>query len=469
MNTTTHQLRSRLLDRFTLLALITFILFSATSCKEDDETTPPAPGNTVNFTLTTLADGTIQVEGSTNQSVTFQASNKYLLKNFVYVEDGGILSIEPGTIIKGEKASKGSLIIKQGGKINAVGTATSPIIFTSEFAPGSRNSGDWGGLIICGRAPINVAGGTAIVEGGPDASFGGTNPADNSGTLSYVRIEFGGIAFQPNNEINGLTMAGVGSGTTINNVQVSYSGDDAFEMFGGTVNLKNIISYRNLDDDFDTDFGYRGNVQFAVALRDPALADISGSNGFESDNDATGSTNNPQTLPLFSNVTIVGPMATTSTTGYNTNYKRAAHLRRNTAASIYNSLLMGFPNGLFFDGSLSENNATNNDLQFRNNILAGILNDTIVASGSTFNFANYFVNQGGIQISNEVSDINMQGAFNLTSPILIPGAGSAALSGANFTGRLTSSFFMPVSYLGAFGITDWTNGWASWNPQTAVY
>lgn len=451
-----------------------FILMSAVvSCKDDDEDNNPAPpaSNAVNFTYNTLSDGTIQVEGSTNQNITFESSKKYLLKGFVYIEDGGVLNIQAGTIIKGNKASNGSLIVKRGGKIYANGTASSPVVFTSESAPGSRNAGDWGGIIICGRAPINLPGGSGTVEGGPDATFGGTDESDNSGALTYVRIEFGGIAFQPNNEINGLTLAGVGNGTIVDHIQVSHCGDDAFEMFGGTVNLRNIISYRTLDDDFDTDFGYRGNVQFAVALRDPSVADISGSNGFESDNDATGSTNGPQTRPLFSNVTVVGPMSSTSSTGFNTNYKRAAHLRRNSACSVYNSILMGFPIGLLIDGSLSEANANNDELQFRNTLIAGIPdpNDTLAASGSAFNFAQYFAAQGGVSIYNESSDVLLTDPFNLNAPSFVPMAGSPALSGASFTGRLTSTFFSPTTYVGAFGSTDWTAGWANWSPQTSAY
>ena len=460
--------------RVFVIALCSFITLSAViSCKDDDDDNNPVnpPANSVDFTYNTLQDGTIQVEGSTNGNITFEASKKYLLKGFVYIEDGGTLNIQAGTVIKGHKASNGSLIVKRGGKIYANGTAASPVIFTSEFAPGSRSAGDWGGIIICGRAPINLAGGSGTVEGGPDATYGGTDETDNSGALTYVRIEFGGIAFQPNNEINGLTLAGVGSGTIVDHIQVSHCGDDAFEMFGGTVNMRNIISYRTLDDDFDTDFGYRGNVQFAVALRDPSVADISGSNGFESDNDATGSSNSPQTRPLFSNVTVIGPMSSTSASGFNTNYKRAAHLRRNSACSIYNSILMGYPVGLLIDGALSENNANNDELQFRSNLIAGNPdpNDTLGASGSTFNFANYFATQGGIQIYNQPSDINLGNPFNLGAPDFMPVAGSPALTGASFAGRLTNSFFSQTTYVGAFGTTDWTTGWANWNPETAVY
>ncbi len=290
---------------------------------------------------TTLAQAsTIEVSGNITTNTTWTNNNAYLVKGFVYVKSGATLTIQPGTVIYGDKDSKGAVIIEQSAKIMAEGTADQPIIFTSALPPGQRNYGDWGGLIICGRAPINVPGGTAVIEGGVGSSYGGTDANDNSGVLRYVRIEFPDIAFQPNNEINGLTLGGVGAGTTIEHVQVSYSGDDGFEFFGGTVNAKYLISHRTLDDDFDTDFGYSGKVQYAVCLRDPNAADASASHGFESDNDAQGTTNTPKTSAVFSNITLVGPQAN-SGVAVNANYRRAAHLRRNTEFSFYNSVVLG--------------------------------------------------------------------------------------------------------------------------------
>jgi hypothetical protein len=233
--------------------------------------------------------------GDITTNTTWTAANVYLLNGWVYVKAGATLTIEPGTIIRGDKTNKGALIIEKGATINANGTASNPIIFTSNQAAGSRDYGDWGGIIILGNAVINVTGGSATIEGGVGSTYGGTNDADNSGIFRYVRIEFPGIAFTTNNEINGLTMGGVGSATQIDHIQVSYSGDDSFEWYGGTVNAKYLITFRGWDDDFDTDFGYRGKVQFAVSLRDKNIADVSGSNGFESDNDGSGSTNAPFT------------------------------------------------------------------------------------------------------------------------------------------------------------------------------
>ena len=152
-------------------------------------------------------------------------------------------------------------------------------------------------------------------------------------------------------------MCGVGNGTTIDHVQVSYCGDDAFEWFGGNVNVKNIIAYRNWDDDFDTDFGYQGNVQFALSIRDPQIADQSGSNGFESDNDAAGSTATPNTRAKFSNVTVIGPYVFNST--INSNYKRALHLRRRTETSTFNCVFAGYPVGLLIESTSTQTNAAN--------------------------------------------------------------------------------------------------------------
>ena len=239
--------------------------------------------------------------GDITTNTTLTAGKVYLLDGWVYVKSGATLTIEPGTVIRGSKANKGAIIIEKGAKIIAEGTVANPIVFTSNQDAGSRSYGDWGGLIILGNATVNKV--DPVIEGGPTSTYGGSDDADNSGILKYVRIEFPGVAFQPDKEINGLTMGGVGSGTTIEYIQVSFCGDDSYEWFGGAVNAKHLIAFRGWDDDFDTDYGYRGMVQFAVSLRDPAVADAgSGSNSFESDNDATGSEDTPYTEPVFCNI-----------------------------------------------------------------------------------------------------------------------------------------------------------------------
>ena len=172
-----------------------------------------------------LLQAQTEVTGDITSDMTLTNDQTYKLVGFVRVKSGATLTIEPGTTIYGDYNSQGSLIVQPGGKIMAEGTAENPIVFTSEFnKEGSSQEpsyGDWGGIILLGNAPINVPGGTANIEG-PGDTYGGTDPADNSGIMKYVRIEYPGIAFSPNNEINGLTFGGVGSGTTIDYIQVSY-------------------------------------------------------------------------------------------------------------------------------------------------------------------------------------------------------------------------------------------------------
>jgi hypothetical protein len=345
----------------------------------------------------------------------------YFLNGWVYVKDGATLTIDAGTVIRGSKANKGALIIEKGAKIMAEGTADNPIIFTSNQDAGSRSYGDWGGVIILGKATVNKV--DPIIEGGPTSTYGGSDDADNSGVFKYVRIEFPGVAFMPDKEINGLTMGGVGNGTSIENIQVSYSGDDSYEWFGGDVNAKHLIAFRGWDDDFDTDYGYRGMVQYAVALRDPAIADPgSGSNGFESDNDATGSTDAPFTNALFSNVSSFGPLVTPETT-INPNFKRAMHLRRNTSVQIYNTISGGWPTGLFIDGTAAQANATNGDLKVMNVYLAGNKTSFPEEFDSTY-FTDATLENMKLE-SNE--DLQLTDPFNLDAPDFLPLSGSPVL------------------------------------------
>ncbi|MBK9147005.1 MAG: T9SS C-terminal target domain-containing protein [Flavobacteriales bacterium] len=424
------------------------------------------------FTVTDLGGNVMQVEGETDVDYTFSSDRKWLMKGFLYVNSGATLTVQPGTIVKGDKDSKGTLIVRRGGKLNADGTASNPIVFTSNQPVGARSYGDWGGIVLCGRAPNNQPS-DPVIEGGPDASFGGSDANDNSGILRYVRIEFCGIAFQPNQEINGLTFGSVGRNTVVDYVQVSYSGDDSYEWFGGNVNAKHLIAFRGWDDDFDQDFGWQGKVQWAVSLRDPAIADQSSSNGFECDNDAAGNAASPYSQGTWSNVSVFGPQFDPGTT-INSLYKRALHLRRNTQTRVFNSVFTGYPTGLYIDGNSTQANATNGDLMFRGNVLAGIATAIDAPSGQTWDAAaaTAWFNTAGW--SNSVlatnGELMLNDPFNLTNPNFRPTGGSPLQSGANFTwSPLTDSFFTPVSYRGAFGNEDWTAGWANWDPQNTPY
>ena len=332
---------------------------------------------------TSMAYTTVTVQDSIATNTHWTCDQQYLLKGYVYVTAGHVLTIDSGVIIKGDKDTKGSLIIERGAQIFANGTRNHPIVFTSNQPAGSRSYGDWGGVILCGQAPVNWNAGQAQVEGGPRSFYGGINPNDNSGSMTYCRIEFPGIAFSPNNEINGLTFCGVGNATVIHHIQVSYSGDDSYEWFGGSVNTKNIVAFAGWDDDFDTDNGYNGMNQFCVGLRDPYAADQSGSKAFESDSyqsgTATGLAGDTSkiTKPVFSNCTIIGPLVSPTSTAYDPQFVAAAHIRRGSAISILNSILAGYPAGVLIDESSASYGSTvgnigNGILQFRNNIICGM-------------------------------------------------------------------------------------------------
>lgn len=467
-----------------LLYLLTGSLVLTTSCRQIEQ-----DGEIINSgTGTSGTTESLILSGKISSSLTLKANNTYKLRGLVYVTNGATLTIEPGTKIVGEADKNGGLIITRGSKIMAQGTATNPIIFTSEKPNPKR--GDWAGVIILGDAPTNSSfngkAGIGEIEGGvndADGSglYGGTNASDNSGVLKYVRIEYAGYAFLPDKEINGLTFGGVGSGTTIDYVEVAYANDDSFEWFGGTVNCTHLIAYKGLDDDFDTDNGYSGKVQFAIGVRDPLVADVSGSNAFESDNDANGSSTLPQTSAVFSNVTIIGPIQSSATstnaTGINSLFQNALQIRRNSSISVFNSAFIGYPVGLFIDaskGSATDANIGTGKLVFQNNVIAGATtNFKYAASGtaptgwSTTNVQDWFnLPANGNSTLAFTSDIKLAGAYAPagTTPNFSPASGSPLLTGGLFTNPLLANF-TSVTYRGAVkDATDfWYAGWTNFN------
>lgn len=554
------------------------ITFQASDAKNQNSTV-------VVFTATVSAvpaKQIVEVTADITTNTTWTADKIYRLNGFIRVGSdvkpapGGAgvapvidpakkatLTIEAGTVILGKKGTPGgALIVQRGSKLVAIGTAAKPIIFTSDQAPGNRVPGDWAGVVLCGQSANNIKGSTSTgqdgveeLEGGYGAYHGSTSPIldDNSGTLKYVRIEYAGYPINPNQEINGLTFGSVGSGTTIDFVQVTYANDDSYEWFGGTVNCTHLIALKGIDDDFDTDNGFSGRVQFGLGIRAASIADQSGSNGFECDNDANGTSNTPFTSAEFANMTIIGGKATSGTT-IDLQFQNGAQIRRNAKQKIYNSIITGYPNGIYIDEALGSPgavaNATAGDIAFKNNILAGVekwggngfgskstadertamtgnsagnssypfqvpdktgstnLGDNnhvnnprgvVIAAGvGTFSngaFAFNFVSgNSGPTKENQISSLagplwfvgsGLNGADGntllskwtdsglsssifdpVTAPTLLPTASSPLLSGAA-TGL--NSFFTATTYRGAFGATDWTSGWANWNPQVTDY
>ena len=480
-----------------VLLAAAFVALIATSCRKIEM---DGGGSTVVAPPTTPGVQTIILKGRIDKDTVLREGNNYILSGLVYMVNNATMTVQPGVTVKGDYtgANVAALIITRGSKLIADGTQEKPIVFTSN-SPVPR-SGDWGGIILLGKASVNTAftgtgGGTGIyqAEGGIDNSFGdglagggaSPNDADNSGILRYVRIEYAGYAYQPDKELNSLTMCAVGSGTIIDYVQVTYAKDDAFEWFGGTVNCKHLIAYKTQDDDFDTDNGFSGKVQFGIALRDSTIADISRSEAFESDNDASGSINNPQTKAVFSNMTVIGPRATLANSG-NSLYLTAAQIRRNSGISIFNSIFLGWPSGLLIDsrnGRTVELNINDSTVRFKNNIIAGCgpVSGTDVTSynyigatgtpwlnGGVDSVKTFFGNTAfGNKVLTNVSDCKMIAPFSYSSPDFLPFAGSNGnqdiLTGASFTDPKLTAGFNVVKFRGACDAAGvdafWWKGW----------
>ena len=318
---------------------------------------------------------TTTLTGNINTTTTLTSDKVWTLKGYVYVTDGAKLIIQPGTTIVSDVAEKGALCIERGSQIIAEGTQSKPIVFTSGRPEGQRTPGDWGGIVILGRAKTNRSS-EPTIEGGIGRPYGGTNDSDNSGVLRFVRIEYAGIAALPNSEINALTLGGVGNGTILENIQTIYANDDAFEFFGGTVNGKNLYAFATADDDFDFDFGYTGTITNGVAKRDPQFVDSGDAgNGVECDNDGTGSAAQPYTHPKLFNMILVGPNVSTALANHNLGLR----FRRSTQFTMKNSVVWGWMKG----GLSLESNETT---QFVKDGVSVFENNSVGTFNPTLNF-----------------------------------------------------------------------------------
>jgi hypothetical protein len=345
------------------------------------------------------------LSGSINVTTTLTSDKVWTLKGYVYVTDGAKLIIQPGTTIISDISEKGALCIERGAQILAEGTSTKPIVFTSGRPVGERTPGDWGGIVILGRAKTNRTS-EPTIEGGIGRPYGGTNDSDNSGVLKFVRIEYAGVAAMPNSEINALTLGGVGNGTIIENVQTIYANDDAFEFFGGTVNGKNLYAYATADDDYDFDFGYTGTITNGVAKRDPQFVDSGDAgNGIECDNDGTGSAATPYTHPKLFNMILVGPNNASSLSNHNLGLR----FRRATQFTMKNSIIWGWMKG----GLSLESNETT---QFLKDGVSVFENNSI----GTFNPTLNFISRATTILTNEQLKTLALGKGNKEIDVVIP-------------------------------------------------
>ncbi|MFD1770733.1 hypothetical protein [Sphingobacterium suaedae] len=413
----------------------------------------------------------VDVNGIITKSV-LSKDTVWLIDGISFVRPGQTLEIQPGTVLTTGSTKSyvhngvtnniaGVLVVPKTAKLDAEGTATEPIVFTSPKATG-RAAGDFGGLVILGQAPTNQT--SPRIEGipepiGVDVSYGGSSSSDNSGILKYVRIEFAGYNLTPNNEINGLTLGGVGNGTTLSHIQVSWGKDDGFEFFGGTVNADHLVALSNDDDDFDFDFGYTGTITYGLSLKDPnSTNSVSGgssdSNGIESDNDGTGSAATPKTNPKLKNFTFLG-IQNATTAG--TKLKFGNRWRRATAMTIERSIIAGYPTGVSFE-SITATGAT-----FKDNLVHGY---TAAVAGtptpavytgngtSTAASANTYLKLGNtLGTVNPFYSTTGASSFNLNN--LIP----SSTSPANGTATTYKGAFQP-------GLAVWTANWTQFAPTT---
>lgn len=412
------------------------------SCSQNEEIAPIDGG-------TRAAAAIVKVSGVINTNTTWSASNEYHLDGKVYVSGGATLTIQAGTKIVGlyndVPAQASALVITRNGKINAVGTASAPIVMTAEDA--HQYPGGWGGFVVLGNAPINQTN-NPVIEGinsapaGVDITYGGSNANDNSGTIQYVRVEYAGANVSQDNELNSFTFGGVGAGTTFDHCQAYYGEDDAFEFFGGTINAKYLVSTSTHDDAFDFDFGYTGKLQFLVATVDAnSTYYTKDPNGIECDNDGSSSSLTPFTHPTISNLTIVGTVngkVAQSAMGDGKSMKSCANFRRNCQFTLVNSILYGYPTGILCE--------TTNSYVFKNNVVNGV--------STTFS---------GITADATNTAAASAEAIGLTSPWggytgLMPNA-SPANAGTDFSEL--DSWFTTTSYRGAVGgRSNWlTQAW----------
>jgi hypothetical protein len=454
------------------LGILAIALFSTSSCIkvnfEENITNNGSGGTNTSDPQDPAQNGGV-IRGIINKSY-YLPKGKYTLRGYVYVTDGNTLTIAPGSVIVSDITEKGALIIERGAKLIADGRADNPIVFTSGKAIGQRTPGDWGGIILLGKAPTNRPLDPApVVEGGVGRKYGGTDPNDESGILRYVRIEFAGIAAEPGSEINGLTLGGVGSGTIIENVQVSFGNDDAFEFFGGTVSCKNLIAFATADDDFDFDFGYNGKIQYAIACRKPDFVDGGDAgNGIECDNDGSGSAATPVTRPQLSNFTLVGP---NNAAGTAANHNFGNRWRRSTQFQLRNSILIGWQKAGF---SMESDNTirayfTDGLSEFRNNLVHAVTSpyrSGNVALATDAQVKTKAESEGCITYASG-DDVQLSSPYYSITPNFLPKTGSPALTGASFTGM--NSFFTSTTFRGAMGTVNWTDKWTNWDPQNAAY
>ena len=462
-------MRSSVFTRSAVVALLGL----AAAC---DDSSTPAP-------LPPVA-GSAVLSGSITGTRTLSRDTVYVIRGFVYVNSGGVLSIPAGTRIVGDTTVPGSaLFVLRGARIEANGTATDPIVFTSQRSAGNRSPGDWGGLVVVGNATANRAGGV-IVEGSnasiPNANPAGTvysegtNDADNSGTLRYVRVEFAGYAVAADQELNSFTFAALGTGTTLEYLQALAGLDDNFEWFGGTANARYLVSYESGDDHFDASEGFRGRVQYAIAYQstilqprpgtgsnssDPQGFEVDGCNGTGCGTGATAplaggnaQSSTPYNMNVFANFTVVGPAAVGGAFSASGSGGVGAVLRRGTGGVYVNGVIARWARlGVSLRDTTSQNRLTADSLNFRSVLM--------VDNGSVTNRTWDSTTVGVAMRTALATGFNNDttGSFATIFPG-VPLSPTLATTGANFDWTPAAGSAATTGGTGAFSALTGTNG-----------
>ncbi len=445
----------RTLNLIALVAAVTLVPV-LTGCSDSSNPVDNNPSDTTEAGILT---------GDISGSRTLSADTVYKLRGVVFIQPGAVLTIPAGTKILGDSTGYASgntvpsaLVTLPGenglpsGRLEAVGTATNPIVFTSALPAGHRARSNWGGVILMGMSDVNIPGKKPAIEGITGSYGPGTQPvntADNSGTLKYVRVEYGGIKVSTDNEINGFTFGAVGSGTTIDYLQSHMIADDGYEWFGGTVHAKHLVSSANDDDAFDMDNGFSGRLQYLFGVQDPNLAN----RGFEVDNDADGSDNQPYTSTISTNVTLIG----TGKDKANDDNNDGLYLRRNCKIKTYNALITGFRMGFVIDGTNTLTNFHNGELVVKNSIIDARILPYCDKNGDSTGFG-ATVADWGLRLG-----VDAGVSYPATFPNPNPMPNNEVLTGAMDPSTL-DPFFDSTNYIGAFapGGPNWATGWTNY-------
>jgi hypothetical protein len=454
-----------LASRFRVSAVTGMLVAALSGCGDSSDDPPPVDPPPVDPPPSNAID---VPAGDITVNTTWLASKTYTLKGQVFVT-GGTLTIEAGTVIKGDSGSV--LVISKTGKLNAVGTAAKPIVFTSSaVAPLAPKSGDWGGVVMLGDAPINVTGGKNLIEGFPASvgtkiEYGGPTAAHDCGKLKYARIEYAGFKFGLMNELNGLTLGGCGTATEIDYVQSHLGLDDGIEIFGGTVNVSHLVITQADDDGLDWDLGWNGKAQFVIVQQKSGLGDRAvEADSNNSDNEAT-----PRSAPELWNLTLIGGDSPA------TKLQGGLHLRRGTAAKISNAVISYFNQyPVDIDGASSTTQWTASTMTIKNTyfmkstaadlwilnfdkaLVAGVLTENDCIAGVCLDEQAVLT----ADLTNKIGvDPLLGDAKNLTAPNWKPNAGSPVLTGCGTPG---AGFDTTATFCGAIGATDWTTGWTAY-------